>query len=55
MAAWEIIAVALVKYGPTVARELIALFQKQTVELADWERVFALCEKPYEEYVKPAV
>lgn len=49
----EIIAMALVKYGPTLARGLLEIFQKDAPTTEDWERVFALAEKPYEDYVKP--
>lgn len=50
-----IIAEALVKYGPTVARAIAEIFEKKTPTLQDWEKVFALAEKSYEDYVKPAV
>lgn len=49
----EIIALALVKYGPAVARALVELFSKQTVTAADWDKVFALADKSYEDYTKP--
>lgn len=48
----EIIALALVKYGPAMARALMELFSKPTVTLADWDKVFALAEKSYEDYTK---
>lgn len=48
-----LIGQALVKYGPTVARALAALFLKDEPTLDDWENVFALAEKPYEAYVAP--
>lgn len=47
-----LIASALVKYGPAVARQLAGLFSKQSVTLEDWEQVFALAEKSYDDYVK---
>lgn len=54
MGAFEIIALALVKYGPAMARQLVALFQKKdAITPADWEAVFVLAEKSYEDYTKP--
>jgi hypothetical protein len=44
---------ALLKYGPTVAREIVALFQKNPPTISDWEQIFAACEKSYDDYVKP--
>lgn len=44
-----VIAMALVKYGPELARALVALFQKTAPTAADWEVVFALAEKPLED------
>lgn len=49
----EIIMLALVKYGPGFARQVHALFQKKEVTKADWEALFVLAEKSYEDYVKP--
>lgn len=49
----EIIAFALLKYGPEMARSLIAIFQKQEVTPADWESVFALARTPYQWYINP--
>ncbi len=46
-----LIAQALIKYGPTVARELTLLFKKDKPTQDDWEKVFALSEKPYDAYV----
>jgi hypothetical protein len=48
-----IIAQALIKYGPEVARQLAILFGQKEVTLADWEKVFVLAEKSYDDYVKP--
>ena len=48
-----LIARALLRYGPEVARQLAILFGKKDVTLADWELVFAPAEKSYDDYVKP--
>jgi hypothetical protein len=48
-----IIGQALIKYGPEVARQLVALFGQKEVTLTDWEKVFSLAEKSYDDYVKP--
>ena len=44
---------ALIKYGPAVAIEINALFKKTVITPEDWDRVFALCAKTYEDYTKP--
>ena len=44
---------ALVKYGPTVARAITDLFRKENITLEDWDKVFALAEKPYADYIRP--
>lgn len=49
----EIILLALVKYGPGFAREVYAMFQKANPAPADWEALFKLAEKTYEDYVRP--
>lgn len=53
MSAPLIIALALLQYGPGLARALVEIFRKPegTITAADWEKVFALAEKPYDEYV----
>jgi hypothetical protein len=48
-----LIGQALIEYGPTVARALRDLFAKTEITQADWDKVFDLCEKSYEDYVKP--
>lgn len=53
MTPFEIIALALVKYGPAAARSLAALFYKKEITMADWEGVFSLAEKSYDSYTKP--
>lgn len=53
MNATEIIALALVKYGTTLARALVAIFSIEKPTAADWEKVFDLAEKSYDDYVKP--
>lgn len=47
-----LIAEALIKYGPTLARGLAELFAKPAPTLEDWEKVFKLAEKSYDDYVK---
>ena len=47
-----LIAQALLKYGPAVARGIAELFEKPNPTLADWEKVFVLAEKSYDDYVK---
>ena len=47
-----LIAKALLDYGPAVARALAEIFQKPNPTLEDWEKVFAVSEKSYEDYVK---
>ncbi len=47
-----LIAQLLLKYGPGVAREITLLFQKKAPTAADWEKVFALAETSYDDYVK---
>lgn len=49
----EIIAAALIKYGPAVARALYDLFSVANPTKEDWDKVFKLAEKSYEDYVKP--
>lgn len=48
----EIIALALVKYGPQVARAIYDIFNKPSPTQEDWDKVFAMAEKSYEDYVK---
>ena len=48
-----IIAQVLIKYGPEVARQLARLFGQKEITLEEWEKVFALAEKSYDDYVKP--
>jgi hypothetical protein len=43
----------LLKYGPAVARQIKALFEKDDPTVEDWEAVFALAEKSYDDYVGP--
>jgi hypothetical protein len=50
-----IIAEALMKYGPSVARALVEIFKKDDPTAEDWEKVFALAEKSYDDYVPPVV
>lgn len=43
----------LLKYGPGVARGVAGIFAKPTHTLEDWEKIFKLTEKSYEDYTKP--
>lgn len=49
----EIIAMALIKYGPSLARALVEIFQTEKPTPAQWETVFSFAEKSYDDYVKP--
>jgi len=48
-----LIAQLLLKYGPGVAAGVAALFEKKEVTLDDWQKVFAMAEKSYDDYVGP--
>ena len=47
-----LIVQSLIKYGPEVARAIAAIFQKSDPTPAEWEAVFKLAEKSYDDYVK---
>ncbi len=47
-----LIAQALIKYGPGLASQLSAIFQKADPTFADFDALFAQV-KTYEEYVAP--
>ena len=47
----EIIAAALIKYGPQVARALYDIFTKPAPTAEDWNKVFDMAEKSYDDYV----
>lgn len=47
----ELIATALIKYGPGVARALVDIFSNPAPTREAWEKVFSLAEKPYDAYV----
>jgi hypothetical protein len=51
----QIIAMALLKYGPPLAMALVEIFSVETPTKEQWAAVFALAATPYEEYVKPIV
>jgi hypothetical protein len=53
MSVAEIIALALVKYGPSLARALVEIFSVENPTREQWDAVFALAEKDYEFYVNP--
>ena len=44
-----LIVQALLKYGPSLARELVLLFQKSAPTAADWEVIFKIAETPLED------
>ena len=43
----------MLRYGPGLARAVQQIFQKQNPTQADWDAVFALAEKSYDDYIKP--
>ena len=45
----ELIVLALLKFGPGFARELITLFEKKEITRQDWETLFN--KTPYSDYV----
>lgn len=48
-----LIAEALIKYGPDVARGLRDIFSKDVITNEDWDAVFAkAAAKSYDDYVK---
>ncbi len=47
-----LIAGALIKYGPDIARDVAVILHKSDPTLADWEAVFTKV-KTYDEYVAP--
>lgn len=53
MTVTEIILFALLKYGPGFAREVRGMLQNDNPTDADWEALFVLAEKSYEDYTKP--
>lgn len=48
-----VIAEALIKHGPSLARELLTIFQVDEPTRAQWERAFGLVDKSYDEVVHP--
>ena len=47
-----IIGMALVKYGPMLAKSLYEIFSTKEPSKEQWDAVFALAEKSYEDYTK---
>ena len=47
-----LIVEAFIKYGPQLAMKLVELFEKQTVTKEDFDNVFKLAEKSYEDYTR---
>jgi hypothetical protein len=41
----------LLKYGPSVAQAITEILHKQDPTLEDWNKVFALSRKTYDDYV----
>jgi hypothetical protein len=52
MSTETIIAMALVKYGPVLAKALLDILTAKEPTTAQWDSVFALAEKSYDDYVK---
>lgn len=51
----QFIVEALIKYGPGLAKELVAIFQKADPTPDDWDKVFATAlNKSYDDYVNEA-
>jgi len=48
----EIILMALVKYGPNLAKAIYDIFNKPRPTAEDWNAIFALAKQPYESYTK---
>lgn len=44
---------ALITYGPVVTKEIVNLFKKQNPTLEDWDKIFDMAAKSYDDYVKP--
>lgn len=44
---------AFLRYGPSTARAIAGLFQKESPTIEDWEKLFSTTEKSYEDYVAP--
>lgn len=44
---------AAMKYGPDAGRAIVAIFTKANPTKEDWEAVFVIIEKSYDDYVKP--
>ena len=49
-----IVAKFAIMYGIPAAQELVKLFQLKDPTAEDWAKVFALAQKPYEQYIKEA-
>jgi hypothetical protein len=47
-----LIITALLKYGPSLAREIHALFTVESPTKEQWEKVFITAEKSYDDYVR---
>jgi len=48
-----LIASILLKYGPDTAAAIVNIFRKPAPSPDDWDNVFALARKGYDEYVAP--
>ena len=44
---------SLIKYGPDLAREIVALFSVENPTQEQWNKIFDLADKSYEDYVAP--
>lgn len=48
-----LIVQALIQYGPAAAKAVKEIFETEKPTQEQWDKVFAICEKSYEDYVKP--
>lgn len=48
-----LIAQLLLKYGPTLALQIITLLKKEQITTADWDDLEALIKKPFDSYFPP--
>lgn len=48
----ELIATALVKYGPAVAKGLYDLFRTENPTPEQWSKLFEMAETSYDDYVR---
>jgi hypothetical protein len=49
----QIILLLLAKWGPTLAEAAVKLAKVENPTDQQWAELFAMAEKPYDDYVKP--